>query len=142
MAEIFEKKVSTKSARMEELKRQLAELEITENDPETLTESVSSDDEVQAKPKRERTEKQKLAFEKAQQTRLLKAEERRKQREQQEAEAKKELEAKLIEKAIKVKKKQIKRAKVIEELSDDDTPIEKLKPRQAPRKEPMRIRFV
>jgi len=127
---------------MEELKRQLAELEMPDTPKENETESVSSDDEVQAKPKRERTEKQKLAFEKAQQTRLLRAEERRKQREQQEAEAKKELEAKLIQKAIAVKKKHIKRAKVIEELSDDDTPIQKPQPRQAPRKEPMRIRFV
>jgi len=140
MTEVFEKKVSTKSERMEELKRQLAELEMPDTPKETETESVS-DDEVQAKPKRERTEKQKLAFEKAQQTRLLRAEERRKQREQQEAEAKKELEAKLIQKAIAVKKKHIKRAKVIEELSDDDTPIQK--PRQAPRKaEPIRLRFV
>lgn len=140
MTEIYEKKQLSKKEKMEELRKQLAELELPEplempkplmqNDTQFELEmsNSSSDDEVQVKPKRERTEKQKLAFEKAQATRLLKAEERRKERMQKEEEEKKELEKKLIEKAIKVKKKQIKKMKVIEELSDDDTPIEKLKP--------------
>jgi thiol:disulfide interchange protein len=105
----------------------------------TIAGSNSSDEEVQAKPKRERTEKQKLAFEKAQQTRMLKAEQRRKERMQKEVEEKKELEQKLIQKAIAVKKKQIKKMKVIEELSDDDTPIEKKTILKKPVSEPIEI---
>jgi hypothetical protein len=138
MTENYEKKELTKSEKMEELRKQLAELE-TEHPKEE-----SSDDEVEVKPKKERTEKQKLAFEKAQQTRLLKAEERRKERMKQEEETKKELEQKLIEKAIKVKKKQIKKIKAIEELSDDDTPIERVSRRIEKRPEPVitKLRFV
>ena len=53
-----------------------------------------------------------------------KDEARRKTEEQEEREAKEQLEKKLIEKAIKLKKKQINRIKVIEELSDEeDTPV-------------------
>ena len=46
-----------------------------------------------------------------------------------EIEAKEQLEKQLIEKAIKLKKKQISRMKVIEDLSDDEEPVkEKTKP--------------
>ena len=41
---------------------------------------------------------------------------------------KQEIEKKLIEKAIKIKKKQIKKIEVLDEISDDETPIQKSKP--------------
>jgi hypothetical protein len=158
MDENSEKKQLSKIEQMEALRKQLAELESGGYAPRTdipkETDSDNDSDDVQVKKKsagaggvtpakRERTEKQKAAFEKAQQTRMLKAEQRRKEREQQEAETKKELEQKLIEKAIKVKKKQIKRAKVIEELSDDDAPIERKSILKKPEPvQPYKIRFV
>lgn len=119
MTENTEKVKSEKMEKMEALRKQLADLEL---DPVV---SSSDDEEVQAKPKRERTEKQRQSFLKAQATRLAKAEERKKEKALKDQQEKDELEQKLIDKAIKVKKKQIKKMKVIEDLSDDDTPIER-----------------
>jgi len=121
MSENAEKVKSEKMEKMEALRRQLAELE------------PDSDDEVVQRaprkaPRKERTEKQKEAFVKAQATRLAKAEQRKREKELREQEEKAELEQKLIDKAIKVKKKQIKKMAAIDQLSDDDTPIEKLRP--------------
>lgn len=131
MTENAEKIKSEKMVKMEELRKQLADLESepkqkhVEEGSET---SVSDNEEIEVKPKRIRSEKQKQAFMKAQQTRLKKAEERKKEKSLKDQEEKEELEKRLIDKAIKVKKKQIQKMKVIEDLSDDDTPIEKLKP--------------
>ena len=125
MAEIAECDKPSKHEKMEALRKQLAALECPE----------SSDEDVQrprCAPRRERTEKQKEAFVKAQATRLAKAEERKREKALKEQEEKAELEQKLIEKAIKVKKKQIKKMAAIEQLSDDDT-IEA--PRRAERRE-------
>ena len=122
MAEIAECDKPSKHEKMEALRKQLAALECPE----------SSDEDVQRAPRRERTEKQKEAFVKAQATRLAKAEERKREKALKEQEEKAELEQKLIEKAIKVKKKQIKKMAAIEQLSDDDT-IEA--PRRAERRE-------
>jgi hypothetical protein len=127
MSENAEKIKSEKMEKMEALRKQLADLE-----QEPAVSSSDEDAEVQrvsrCAPRRERTEKQKEAFVKAQATRLAKAEERKKEKALKEQEEREQLEQKLIEKAIKVKKKQIKKMAVIEQLSDDDTPIEKLRP--------------
>lgn len=126
MAEISENVKPSKHEKMEALRKQLAALECPEE---------SSDEDVQrprCAPRRERTEKQKEAFVKAQATRLAKAEERKREKALKEQEEKAELEQKLIEKAIKVKKKQIKKMAAIEQLSDDDT-IEAPRPRAAER---------
>jgi len=151
MTENAEKIKSEKMVKMEELRKQLADLELeTEvskpsskvNETVNDEEDEDEDDTVErgagtrtsrgavdlSTPRRERTEKQKQAFIKAQETRLKKAEERKKEKALKDQEEKEELEKKLIDKAIKVKKKQIKKMQVIEQLSDDDTPIEKLKP--------------
>lgn len=131
MTENAEKVKSDKVVRMEALRQQLAELEAEPIPKESVSES---DEEIEVKPKRERTEKQRQSFLKAQATRLAKAEERKKERSLKDKQDKEELEQKLIEKAIKVKKKQIKKMKVIEDLSDDDTPIEKQNRGPAPPK--------
>lgn len=82
---------------------------------------------LEGKPKRERTEKQKEAFAKAQENRKLKIQERKEQLGEIEQKAKSELENKIVKKAISIKKKQIKRSEVLDdEVSDDDTPLEEI----------------
>lgn len=136
MSEIVEKGKSEKMEKMETLRKQLADLESEGSAPHTdmpkhkpkkhSEEGSDSDEDAEVqKPKRERTAKQKEAFVKAQATRLAKAEERKKEKALKEQEEREQLEQKLIEKAIKVKKKQIKKMAVIDQLSDDDTPIER-----------------
>ena len=109
-----------KAAKLAALKKQLADLE---NEP--ISDKESDDEKIEVKPKRPRTEKQIEAFNKLISNKKEKAEIRRKEQQRIDDEHKAELEQKLIEKAIKVKKKQIKKLAVIEQLSDDDTPIEK-----------------
>ena len=73
-----------------------------------------------AKVKKPRSEKQIEAFKKAQAKR---DENRAKQKE----DSKKVLEEKILQKAVSIKKKQIKQMKVLDNVSDDDTPIEEIK---------------
>ena len=134
MTETAEKVKSEKMEKMEALRRQLAELEGVS--PRATEECSSSEEDAEVQrprcaPRKERTEKQKEAFVKAQATRLAKAEQRKREKELKEQEEKAELEQKLIDKAIKVKKKQIKKMAAIDQLSDDDTPIEKLRPKKS-----------
>lgn len=86
-----------------------------------------SDEEIELKPvtpKRERSEAQKLAFQKAQKTREEKTQQRKLENEQLKKEQSKVLENKLIKKAIDVKKKQIKEiSRKIEEESDEEEEI-------------------
>jgi hypothetical protein len=77
--------------------------------------------------KRERTPKQIEAFKKAQKIRDDNALKRIEERKKKEEEEKKILEEKLVKKAIAIKKKQIKKQQVLDELSDDDTPVTKSK---------------
>jgi len=89
------------------------------------------------KPKRERSEKQKAVLAKANEMRKIKVAERKEQRQKEEAEQKKVTERKIINKAIKLKKKQIRHAKVLEESDSDseseeeviEKVIEKIKPK-------------
>ena len=104
------------------------------------TPEPSSDEELQIPKKRpkQRTEKQieqlKLAREKSLQNKEL----RRKQKEDDEEALKKELESKIeeqkkaieqkiVKKALSIKKKEIKKQEILDEISDDETPIEKVK---------------
>lgn len=115
-------------------------------DLETLETLVESDDseeekEIEIKPRKidkrktnVRSEKQIEAFSKVQQLRQIKRDERDNERlikeeEQQKLkeEQKKLLEAKIIKKAISIRKKEIKRQIVLDEISDDDEPIELIK---------------
>jgi hypothetical protein len=63
---------------------------------------------------------------------------RRKQKEEEEQKIKQELEGKIqaekkaieqkiVKKALSIKKKEIKRQEILDEISDDETPIEKIK---------------
>ena len=108
-------------------------LEILESEiTNKVEETTEKNDSIQAvKPKRKLTEAQ---IEKGRQNlekgRLIKAENDKKKREEAERialEEKKLNEEKLIKKAIAIKKKQIKKQAILDEISDDDTPIQKIK---------------
>lgn len=79
------------------------------------------------KPKKPRSEKQILAFQKVLDTRNKNREDRKLLREKEMEKEKEITEAKIMKKAISIKKKQIKKALVLDEISDDDEPIEAIK---------------
>lgn len=82
---------------------------------------------VTAKPKRQQTEKQKEVFEKARLARLANIELKKQQKEQEQLEAKKKKEELIVKKAVAIKKKEIKQRAILEEISDEDTPVEKIR---------------
>ena len=113
-----------KKEELEKLNKELDELKMDElknevEGPEELTETEEAPPKLE-KPKRPRSEKQVKQFELVRQRKMAEAEKRRIKREADDKEAKEQLEKHLIEKAIKLKKKQISRMKVIEQLSDDE----------------------
>ena len=126
-----------KHEEIERLKKELEELDIP---VETIKEPVveifkeDSDDEpepeIQKKPARPRTAKQIEQFKKVVESKMRNAEERKKKAEIKAVEDKQELEEKLVKKAIAVKKKQIKKQKIIDDISEeeDDKVIQKMKP--------------
>ena len=71
--------------------------------------------------KKERTPAQLRAFEKARETARVNAEIRKAERDLRAEEERKVIEEKVVKKAISVKKKQIKKQAVLDEISDDDT---------------------
>lgn len=73
-----------------------------------------------------RTERQKAATEKMKAALAIKTQQRKEQKAREEEERRKELEEKVLKKAISIKKKQIKEQLALDEISDDDTPIEEL----------------
>ena len=125
--------------RKEQLLKELQDLE------ETNTEDVeeeNNNDPIQAvkgdveeavvqtkkvvKEKKPRTAKQIEAFEKARQTRERNALARRQSRDDEAIAIRKQVEDKLVKKAIAVKKKQIKQQAILDEISDDETPLEEV----------------
>jgi hypothetical protein len=135
-----------KNEQIERLKKELDELE-KPPEPELLPaphtkESIkeeSDDDEsvleIQKKPTRPRTAKQIEQFKKVVENKMKNASERKKQAEIKADADKIELEDKLVKKAIAVKKKQIKKQKIIDDISSDeeegDQVIQKMKPVKA-----------
>lgn len=93
---------------------------------------------IPKKRPRQRTEKQLEQLRIAREKSLANKELRRKQKEEEEQALKKELEAKIqaekkaieqkiVKKALSIKKKEIKKQEILDEISDDETPIEKIK---------------
>jgi signal recognition particle GTPase len=109
---------------LEELK--LEELKSEAVEPEEPTEAEEAPQKLE-KPKRPRSEKQIKQFELVVQRKMAEAGKRKIKREEDDREYKAQLEKQLIEKAIKLKKKQINRMKIVEDLSEDET--EEAKPR-------------
>lgn len=96
---------------------------------------------AELKPKKVLTEKQMEALKKGQAKRDENRETKRKEAEHKALEEKKIAEEKLIKKAIAVRKKQIKKEQILNELSDDDNPVQKTKehpplPKVEPKLEP------
>ncbi len=122
-------------SRKEELLKELQELEslepeISENSINTEVKSITDEDvlenlveKVQA-PKRPRTAKQIEAFNKAVETRKANEAKRKAEREAKEAEEKRQLEDKLVKKAIEIKKRQLKKEKVIEEIAEEPKSVQ------------------
>ena len=140
----IEKSETIKQEKLEEiqrLKKQLNELEPPCVIPVSKEESEDDEDEIQVsiqKPRKPRSEKQIEQFKKVVETKMKNASERKKLAEVKAVVDKQELEDKLVKKAIAVKKKQIKKQKIIDDISDeekeDDPVIQKMKPVKAPLK--------
>jgi hypothetical protein len=90
--------------------------------------SEIQEEEPEVKPivKRERTAKQIEAFNKAREKMIINASERKQSKAEQEELRKKEIEETIVKKAIAIKKKEIKKKAVLEEISDDETPMEEI----------------
>jgi hypothetical protein len=108
-----------KKDEIERLNKELNELKDEEEEPPEPTETEEAPPKLE-KPKRPRTEKQIKQFELVRQRKMAEAEKRKLKRAEDEREQKAELEKQLIEKAIKLKKKQINRMKIVEDLSEDE----------------------
>ena len=126
------------SSRKEELLKELQELENEDvgqpEETEDLGESIEAEkieevveEPVVEKKKKPRTTKQLEALEKGRKKAKENADQRRKQRESLAKQKQIELEEKLVKKAIAVKKKQIKAQQILDDISDDDTPVESIR---------------
>ena len=93
--------------------------------PETI--NAVQDDEPLTKPKKQLTAKQLEALKKGQQKRDENRVKNKTEKEKREAEEKRLMEEKLVKKAIALKKKQIRKQALLDEISDDETPIQKIK---------------
>ena len=125
-----------------ELLRQLLELEDDDLGEDRLPEESKKDPPVETpdsinavpveeesltKPKKQLTAKQLEALKKGQDKRNENRVKNKLEKEKREAEEKKMIEEKLVKKAIALKKKQIKKQALLDAISDDETPIEKIK---------------
>ena len=110
------------------------------NKDKTPEPSTNEDIELEIPKKRpkQRSEKQLKQLRLAREKSLANKEMRRKQKEEEEQKIKQELEAKIqaekkaieqkiVKKALSIKKKEIKKLEILDEISDDETPIEKIK---------------
>ena len=136
-----------KNEKIERLQKELEELEDAAPQPELLPaphskeliKEESDDDEsvleIQKKPTRPRTAKQIEQFKKVVENKMKNASERKLKAELKAEADKQELEQKLVQKAIAVKKKQIKKQKIIDDISsgeeEGDQVIQKMKPVKA-----------
>ena len=111
------------------------------------TESLQAEKvEVLPKKKRVATEKQLEGMKKGREKLQQKHKENKEKKILEEEEKKKELESKIVNKAISIKKKQIKKQIALDEISDDETPIEEIKQKIITKKtqpqEPPKPRYI
>ena len=118
---------SEKALKKLELLEQIKLLENEGEEPEHEPPEITEQDEPIEKPKKvkrivkPRTEKQIESLTKGRLKMVQKQEEKGKIKEQENIIHKQELEKKLIDKAIKVKKKQLRKIEIFDDLSDEDT---------------------
>ena len=116
-----------KETKRKEILQQLALLDNEEEEPKTDPPKLIEEDETIEKPKKrggnktKRTEKQMESLVKGREVRKLNMDKERQKKEQENIIHKQELEKKLIDKAIKVKKKQLRKIEIFDDLSDEDT---------------------
>ena len=91
------------------------------------TEIIPQKNDCITKPKKQLTEKQLEALRKGQQTRDENARKRKEEAGRLAEIERKKIEEKIVKKAISIKKKEIKKQSLLDEISDDDTPIQKIK---------------
>lgn len=77
--------------------------------------------------KKTRSEKQMEVFNKAREKMLTNSKERKEKRALEKEAKQKEIEKRIVEKAIAIKKREIKRNAILEQISDDDSPLEEIK---------------
>jgi len=104
----------------------LGEVGKTDEEKEEKIETIDDKEQI-TKPKKKLTEKQLEALRKGQQTRDANTKKRREEAERIAEEERKKLEEKIVRKAISIKKKQIKKQSALDEIEDDETPIQKIK---------------
>jgi len=92
-----------------------------------MTEDAVINNEPIVKQKKPRSEKQLEVFNKAREKMLLNLKERKGKQEQDALIKKKEIEEKIVKKAVAIKKRELKSKAILDEISDDDTPIEEIK---------------
>jgi hypothetical protein len=92
-----------------------------------VTEDAVQNEEPFVKQKKPKTEKQLEVFARAREKMLTNLKERKAQKALEDLERKKEIEEKIVQKAIAIKKREIKKKAVLDEIEDDDTPIEEVK---------------
>lgn len=131
--------------------KMLKQLEILATIPSTMKEPISHNEDeepLQAskeipqapcdlpkKPKRIPNEAQLDGMKKGREILALRNEEKKAQRLLEEAERKRQLEEKVVSKAISIKKKQLKHEIALDDISDDDTPIEEIKQKVVAKKQ-------
>jgi len=111
---------------VEKIEKPLQKLKIKKGE-KPVTEDAVINDEPPKKQKKPRSEKQLEVFNKAREKMLLNLKERKEKQEQDAIIKKKEIEEKIVKKAVAIKKREIKQKAILEEISDDDTPIEEIK---------------
>lgn len=89
---------------------------------------LNTQTEKKVREKKPQTEAQKAATAKMRQKLQEKWEKTRAEKAQQQEEFKKKVEEKVLKKAISIKKKQIKQERVLDIISDDETPMEEIAP--------------
>lgn len=124
----------SKKEKTKKLQEELADLKKEVDEIPPVDETILIE-----KPKKERSEKQKAVLAKANEARKIKIAERKDVKDKQDAEQKKVTERMIIDKAIKLKKKQIRHVKVLEESDSDESIPIKVKPVIVPER---KIRFV
>lgn len=126
-----------KKSRKEQLLKELQDLEnekveevedlgIQRRKDAVEEEAIEDEPKPVLRVKKPRTEAQIKAFEKAKETARLNAEKRKTERDLVAQQEQKVVEEKLVKKAIAVKKKQIKKQAILDEIEDDDTPLEEI----------------
>ena len=146
---------SEKLGEIDNLRQELAQLKgklkpqsqkPPEDDEEEDDDTVQREEErpiVYVKPKRERSQKQIEQFQKAIEARKVSIAKRAEMRKQAEDQAQKILEEKILKKAIRVKKKQIKQLQVFEpteseeESEEEEVPPPRAKPEVKPKSAPI-----